>query len=783
MIRRQTLTVARLGLILLAFVLVAGFGIAAENKPMLEVVNRLARDIRLTREAMQQVEPGSKAEFSAMSKEAATADEMKRVVSRLGNADEIRAAIEELQQFSYRMSTIEENKAFHQAVQVLEDRCKFLARAEDPGCRSLVDQLDRLRTEIDGKVAKGMLQGVRERVTQHLDTDAPVLSVDTASTDRAATPPRRSTPRTGVAAIPVDLLGANVKGGKTEFSVYSGAATAVNLVLFAGAADKNGKAHPMTRGNDGIWRISMPGDLSGKFYGFTADGPKAPGHLFDPARLLSDPYAKANVDHDGKSIVINDVYTWKDAGFKPPAMKDLIIYEVHVKDFTAHASSGVPAAHRGKYLGMLHGANTDKVLGHLVDLGVNAVELLPIHEFDNNFAGHPNHWGYMTSHFFAPESGHASGKNGQAVREFKQLVDGLHQAGIAVILDVVFNHTAEGDHRGMALNFKGLDNPAYYRLCDNPIYYWNGTGCGNEFRSDSAAGRKLILDSLKYWVNEYHVDGFRFDLGTIIDKETMNAMMRELPPHIILVSEPWAADWKRNQWGKSDFRNTRLGKWNDDFRENVRAFAKGQGDRNNLMTVLAGSCFWWAAKPTESLNYVECHDGATLNDLFNGDRKKFKLAMAALLTAQGVPMLHEGQEFMKSKQGNDNSYDQDNAINWIDWKVKETNRDLYEFTRGLIRLRRKYECFKHTTPLTNQNIQWFQPGNHRAVGWLLKGVPNVMVLLNSDPGEWIQFDLPNNEPWTILCNGDKVADDGSLGTATGNYRVPPQTAVILKYPR
>ncbi|OQA08673.1 MAG: Pullulanase precursor [bacterium ADurb.Bin374] len=362
------------------------------------------------------------------------------------------------------------------------------------------------------------------------------------------------------------------------------------------------------------------------------------------------------------------------------------------------------------------------------------------------------------------------------------MVNGLHKAGIAVIMDVVYNHTAEGNEKGIPFLFKGLDNPGYYRLCDDKRFYWNGTGCGNEFRSENPMTRKYILDSLKYWMREYHVDGFRFDLGTILDKETMSAILDELPASAIIVAEPWAADWKRNQWGKSDFRNTKLGKWNDDFREQIRNFISGNGDRNSVMTVLAGTCFWWTAKPTESVNYIECHDGAALSDLLKMDKDRFRLGAVALLTAQGMPMIHEGQEFMRSKKGNDNSYDQDNEINWLNWNDKTKNADIYEFYKGLIGLRMKYENFRHPVALNSQNVEWLQPANNRGLGYLLKGRTDLLVLFNTDPAEWITFNLPGAEDWTVICDGEKVNDKGFY-TAKGTYNVPSRKAIILKKAR
>ncbi len=741
--------------LVLAAVLGVHAGFAVDLQPLQQKLDQASKDIHASQKLLSG-ETNPEARMAALSKESSSLDELKRMVSKVDSEEEAKQTLDAFRQFGYRLSTAPEKKAFLHGINSLESRLKFLTQSENPAYSQYLNQINGIVAEVDSKPISLERAGgsrVRKMVTA------------AAATSRSEAD---------------GLLGAKVANGKTSFSVYSPEATEVSVVIFQKPEDKTGKGYPMKKNADGIWECSIEGELYGKFYGYSADGPKGDGYLFDPRRLLSDPYALANYNHDGKTVITKTDFTWTDQGFKTPAAKDLVLYEMHVKDYTAHSSSGVDGAAKGKYLGLLQGKGTDKVLGNLVDLGVNAVELLPCHEFDNNFAGHMNHWGYMTSHFFAPEGNFASGKCGEQIKEFKQMVNGLHKAGIAVIMDVVFNHTAEGNEQGLPLNFKGLDNGGYYRLMDNKKFYWNGTGCGNEFRSDNPMTRKYILDSLKYWVKEYHIDGFRFDLGTIIDKETMNEMFKQLPASTILVSEPWAADWKRNQWGKGDFRNTKLGKWNDDFRENIRAFCKGMGDRNNVMTVLAGSCFWWAAKPSESVNYVECHDGGTLNDIFNGDKNRIKLAAAALLTAQGIPMIHEGQEFMKSKMGNDNSYDQDNNINWIDWGVKKANKDIFDFYKGLIALRMKYENFRHATALNNQHINWIQPANGRAVGFHLKGKPDFFVLLNSDSNEWVKFQLPDGNEWTVVCNGDKVADDGSLGTCKGDYNVPAQKAIILK---
>ncbi|MFZ5952711.1 MAG: alpha-amylase family glycosyl hydrolase, partial [Candidatus Rifleibacteriota bacterium] len=537
---------------------------AVDADAIVKDLNRMARDMH---HSSQMIQTSNEAAAAAFAKEASSVENLRNTFSRVEDEKDISIAVEQLRLFSYRISSEAEKRAFEEGLRLIESKVKFLVQTENPSLLPSLDSVKALKDEFEKSIKVKEPNFARR--------------VQTIANSSRSTRNR----------TPDGLLGAHVSGGNTSFSVYSPAATDVNLVLFKKAADKNGSAFKMKKIDNGIWSATVKGELFGTYYGFTADGPKTDGHLFDPERLLSDPYAFANVDHDGKSVVVDRDFTWSDQGFKRPAANDAILYEMHVKDYTAHKSAGVDAAVRGKYLGLLEGKGTDKVLGHLKDLGVNCLELLPVHEFDNNFAGVTNHWGYMTSHFFAPECSYASAKDGQGVKEFKKMVNGLHKEGFAVVMDVVFNHTSEGDHRGLPLNFKGLDNPGYYRLMDNKKYYWNGTGCGNEFRSDSPMGGKVILDSLKYWQKEFHIDGFRFDLGTIIDKHTFQRVLDELPKDTIIVAEPWAADWNRNQWGKSDFRNTRLGKWNDDYREKIRAFVSGNGSRNDVMTVMAGSCF------------------------------------------------------------------------------------------------------------------------------------------------------------------------------------------------
>ncbi|EKD83912.1 MAG: hypothetical protein ACD_39C00374G0001, partial [uncultured bacterium] len=493
------------GYLCLALALLVSVTLFANDfeKQLLGNINRMARDMHLASRAIN--ESGNEGAVAALSRESASVDNLKRLIASLETADQIERASQQIRMYGYRVTNQAEKRAFEESLNILESRVKYLAQTENPQLMANLNAMQALRKEFEGKQQNRVGTNVSDRMQ--------LLARTSATTSATAAP--RKTSRSSEAQ-----LGAHVINGNTAFSVYAPDATEIKLHLFKNAADTKGVEHLMTKSAAGIWHKILPGELYGTYYGFTADGPKTPGFLFDPARLLSDPYAFANVDHDGKSIVVDRSFKWTDQNFKRPACKDAIIYEMHVKDFTAHQSSGVKAPHQGNYLGMLHGKSSERVLGHLKQLGVNVIQLMPIHEFDNKFAGVTNHWGYMTSHFFAPECSFASAKSGQAVKELKTLINGLHNEGFAVVLDVVFNHTAEGDHRGAALNFKGFDNPGYYRLMDDRKFYWNGTGCGNEMRTENPMTGKMILDSLKYWQKEYHVDGFRFDLGTIIDKKT-----------------------------------------------------------------------------------------------------------------------------------------------------------------------------------------------------------------------------------------------------------------------
>lgn len=633
--------------------------------------------------------------------------------------------------------------------------------------------------------AQGLLQKVEDRALRRSLLDRFRRGKIDLKGLAEATGGARQQVQQAPAADPDRPLGPTLHAdGSTTFRVFAPRAFSMSVHTFREAKGGKGTETPMKKAADGIWEATVKPAGPGTYYDFTCDGPAGAGEKFDRDRHLSDPYARANVNSDGRSILVDQSFDWgKSANFRPPAIPDVVLYELHLKDWSASPTSGItdPKA-KGKYLGLAE----PRLLDHLKTLGVNAVELLPVHEFDNHAApaGHINYWGYMTTHFFAPESSYATGATkGEGVRELKTAIRAMHERGIAVVLDVVFNHTAEGDNQGPTLNLKGFDNPYYYRLTQDQQYYMNGTGCGNEFRSESPMARRLIIDSLKYWMAEYHVDGFRFDLGAGLDKETMLAIEAALPKWTILVAEPWTADWNRKFWEKPDLRGTKWGLWNDGYRENLRAFLNGDGKRNDVMTAQSGSCMWFAGHPQQSVNYLECHDGHVLEDLTGGDVKKQKLGAVALCTSQGIPMLQSGQEFRRTKKGNHNSYDEDSDINWLDWSRRSTHKDMVDFYAGLLSIRQEFKALRQSTCLSDNSVEWLRPANERGIGYLMKraGEPSVLVLMNSDPSQWITFKLPAAGEWPVLCNGDRAALSG-LGTASGDYKVPPQSGVILRAP-
>ncbi|MBU1044705.1 MAG: glycogen debranching protein GlgX [Candidatus Omnitrophica bacterium] len=595
-----------------------------------------------------------------------------------------------------------------------------------------------------------------------------------------------------------DSLGATLSDKGVNFALFSQNATEVFLVLFDDPSGEQTDFIKMENKTDNIWHVFVKGVKAGQLYGYKVNGEYNPaeGKRFNPYKLLLDPYAKAitgkfenqdnlifaydlnalekdlsldNRDNSQivpKSIVVDDNFDWQQDSPPNVPMDELVIYEAHIKGFTAHASSKVK--HPGTYLGFI------EKIAYLKELGITAVELMPVHEFfirnELTEKGLTDYWGYNTIGFFAPESSFGTkSKLGCQVEEFKTLVRELHKSGIEVILDVVYNHTGEGNELGPTLCFKGIDNSTYYALAENPNkseesyrYYLNDTGCGNTFNIESPVAMRLVLDSLRYWAQIMHVDGFRFDLASILARvkgefseqsKFFEAVSADpILSKVKMIAEPW--DLKTYQVG--NFPKA-WSEWNGKFRDTARRFIKGDdGQAGEMAKRLTGSADLYqedGRKPYNSINFITCHDGFTLNDLYSynskhnqanlednkdgandnhswncgveGDtsdkniiefrKQMIKNALACLLFSSGTPMILYGDEIMRTQKGNNNGYCQDNELTWFNWDSVDHNSEIFEFCRKAIEFRKKYAILRCRRFFAGEDasgdnipdIQWF----------------------------------------------------------------------------
>ncbi len=585
-------------------------------------------------------------------------------------------------------------------------------------------------------------------------------------------------------------LGATWDGEGVNFALFSEHATAVDLCLFDDETDAIETARiRLTERQESVWHAYLPDVRPGQLYGYRVHGPYAPerGHRFNAAKLLVDPYAKAicgptrwstallgyvvgrpddaspsfadSATVAPKSVVVESAFTWGDD--RPPRTpwNRTVIYECHVKGLTV-GHPDVPPPLRGTYLGLA----TDPIIQHLLSLGVTAVEPLPVHHAISEPAlterGLANFWGYSTLGYFAPDPRYATGARGEQVVEFKTMVKRLHRAGIEVILDVVYNHSGEGDHRGPTLSLRGIDNAIYYRLeRENPARYVDFTGCGNTLNAAHPRTIQLIMDSLRYWVEEMHVDGFRFDLAPVLARgPAFMDIVRQDPVlgRVKLIAEPWDLGPAGDHSGHFP---TGWAEWNGRYRDGVRRFWRGDaGQVANLAYRLSGSSDLYAASGRDayaSVNFVTCHDGFTLHDLVsyeqkhnhaNGEenrdgtndnwsrnwgaegptdasavvrtRERIKRNfLATLAFSQGVPMLAAGDELGKTQQGNNNAYCQDNERSWIDWRLDERQSALLRFARHVFALRSqnpvlRRRSFFHGRPIAEgaiKDVAWLHP--------------------------------------------------------------------------
>ena len=654
----------------------------------------------------------------------------------------------------------------------------------------------------------------------------------------ALSAPRADIPPDTDTGFPMPL-GAYGLGDGTNFAVFSRHATRVWLELYAEPEDAAPQHRlelvPDEHCTGDIWHIWVEGADSGQLYGYRADGPYAPedGHRFNPHKLLIDPYARAlthlegwdfrsaqgydaesprldlsrsTVDNAGttpKCVVTPRQTGWEDTRSPRHPWSETIIYELHVRGFTAHPSAEVD--HPGTYRGLI------EKIPYLKDLGVTTVELMPVQEFNeheggrvNPLTGEPlrNYWGYNPAAFMAPNGLYSSaGCRGEQVEEFRGMVRAFHEAGIEVILDVVFNHTAEGSELGPTISWRGLDNRIYYLLEENRRVYRDYTGTGNTLKSHHPVVRDLILDALRFWVVEMHVDGFRFDLASVLGRDEDGHLLADPPLLERIAQDPVLRDVKMiaEAWDAAGAYqvgrfHSRWSEWNGRFRDDVRRFWRGDpGMLGAFASRLAGSADLYQQTgkgPESSINYVTSHDGFTLNDLvsyatkhneangeFNRDgtdanysanygvegptddpeinavrTRQVKNMLLTLLLAHGVPMLLGGDEFRRTQRGNNNAYCQDNEIGWWIWDRLDEHAKIHRFVRELIAARKAHSPLRHPGFYSDDTLRWIGPGgapprwddsDARAVGCYLPAIEDLAVLLLFNAGrEAVGFDLP-----------------------------------------
>ncbi|MFE2674209.1 glycogen debranching protein GlgX [Streptomyces hygroscopicus] len=633
-------------------------------------------------------------------------------------------------------------------------------------------------------------------------------------------------------------LGATYDGAGTNFAVFSEAAVRIELCLLH---DDGSETAVELRESDAFVRHAyLPGVMPGQRYGFRVHGPYQPelGHRCNSAKLLLDPYAKAisgrirwgeevygyhfqrpdkrndldSAPHTMASVVVNPYFDWGDD--RPPRTDyhRTVIYEAHVKGMTMRHPR-LPEELRGTYAALAHPA----IIEHLTELGVTTLELMPVHQFVHDHrlvdAGLANYWGYNTIGFFAPHNAYASwGDRGQQVLEFKSAVRALHQAGIEVILDVVYNHTAEGNHLGPTLSFRGLDNASYYRLTEDRRYYMDTTGTGNSLLMRSPHVLQLIMDSLRYWVTEMHVDGFRFDLAATLARQFHEVdrlssffdLVQQDPvvSQVKLIAEPWDVGEGGYQVGNFPPLWT---EWNGKFRDTVRDLWRGEPRTlAEFASRLTGSSDLYQGdgrRPLASVNFVTCHDGFTLRDLVSYDEKhneangesnrdgesynrswncgvegetddpavrtlrerQMRNFIATLMLSQGVPMLSHGDEFGRTQGGNNNAYCQDNEVSWVRWPDHAKGQDgepedraaleLLRFTRSLVWLRRDHPVFRRRRFFHGRPVE----GTHDElsdIAWFTHEGEEMT------PRDW---QAAHAQSLAVFLNGSAISEPGARG--------------------
>ncbi len=644
-------------------------------------------------------------------------------------------------------------------------------------------------------------------------------------------------------------LGFQIEGEQISMRVFAPRAKWVRMVLFSRYQDVTGREFPMIRDDQGIWEYHSTKDHIGKYYGYRVWGPSGEGEMFDSSLVVADPYSPFvatlnHYTHPGKTLIWQpEPFRWEGDSWLSIDWRDLIIYEMHVRDLTAHPSSGLadPGV-QGTYAGLIDPSQRGG-LPYIQSLGVNAIELLPVQDFGNlevPFKDHnapvyntwnpyaANHWGYMTSYFFAPETYYGSGGNltpgayssQTPVNEFKNMVKSFHQQGIAVLMDVVYNHVSQYDHNPL----KYIDKFYYFRL-NGDCSFTSVSGCGNDLKTERPMARRLIIDSVVHWMKEFHIDGFRFDLAKMIDWQTIDVIReaaQKVNPGVILIAEPWGGGYDPHGFSDHGWAS-----WNDQIRNGVKGqnpvdglgfiFGQWQGNNNHqsLRRYFMGSLRSFGgqyADASHSVNYLESHDDHTLGDfiriglkevapgkkisniekntrLDNQQLRLHKLAALALFSAQGPVMIHEGQEYARSKviastyapdpdtgKIDHNSYNKDNETNWLNYDLAALNSRLTDYYRGLIRLRKTHPAFCHSDP---EDFHFFPQTDSLFFAFKIQSDDdNYLVLLNGNPGTGQPFTVPAGK-WGVLADSSRVESQPWRWIKKRDLVIPASSGMIL----
>jgi isoamylase len=678
----------------------------------------------------------------------------------------------------------------------------------------------------------------------------------------AETPALEALPEEGdiQSGTPLPIGGPHQQGDGVCFVLFSRHATGVRLEFYQHPDDSSPTRiihFDQVRHRTGdIWHLWVRGIAAGQLYGYRVEGPYQPeeGHRFNPHKLLLDPYARAiagvkdwdflaargydpssrqtdlsisTVDNAGttpKSIVTSDDFDWGTDAPPKHSASDTVIYETHIRGFTIHPSSG--ATHPGTFAALI------EKIPYLQDLGVTAIELMPVFEFNENESQRlnpitgqklKNYWGYNPVALFAPKQSYSfDGSHWRQAVEFREMVKAFHRAGIEVFLDIVLNHTAEGDELGPTICLRGIENSIFYMLQDNCRYYKDFTGVGNTLNANHPVVRELVTSVLRYWVMHMHVDGFRFDLASVLGRDEHGNILRDAPlledvaedpilRDVKIIAEAWDAG---GAYQVGNFSTKRWTEWNGRFRDDVRRFWIGdEGMSGSFASRICGSSDLYQKSgkgPSSSLNFVTCHDGFTLNDLVsykqkdnieNGELNRdgtdanysdncgvegpsedpavdgmrirlIKNFLVTLFISRGVPMLLGGDEFRRTQRGNNNAYCQDNEVSWFDWSLLEKHKEIHRFTRAMIAFRRAHPVLRKERFYTDEDIRWFAPDGttpHWADPWrksfacliLGESEPDLFLLFNAGTSavDFYLPVLPTGNNWRIAVDTSRAAPD------------------------